>query len=225
MLFFREKTKNTAPDKKLNKENHINQIPNDEFLSAIKKEAQTANKNIEETVTKYKKQLEHKYSDDIALAQKLSNFARKYQLDKALIAIYKAMKYYNKESNCLNIINMEKKITKNNGNEITKIYFNWNDNDYIISYYEKRSLTPDGGMIAYFSLSEKNEEVFKIDSDIEHDEFGTEYRYSNISRFKKKGEWFKFILNSWEILKTADEKMRASWKYCNADTIKDNFSE
>jgi hypothetical protein len=203
----------------------------DEFLASVEEYAKRKAGEVQSAAEQYEKELEEKYSKDLEKKQRLSEFAQDHQLDRALIAVWEEVKYYPAWSkrddfqqwNKLDVSDCDGSEEKNDRDDIKKVSFSYGGRKYEITRAERWLF--DGDKHADFILSENGGEVFGINTSVEHEEGGVTYRCFDISIFKRKGEWFKFLLDAWKITKLKGKKQSADFDYLDADKIKGNFEE
>lgn len=205
----------------------------DEFLAKIDDCVTKATSEVQIAVEKHKESFNEKYSQDLEMKKKLSKFARDKKLDSALIAVWNEIKNYPiwakredfQKFNKIDISSCTGSEEKNDRNIVKSICFSWKGKNYQIVNVESKSYVPDPDVYAEFILLENEEEVFGINTSLEYDTVSSYYRCFDIIVFKKKGEWYKFLLDAWRIIEIEKEKMRVGFNYYNADKIKDNFQE
>lgn len=205
-----------------------------DFFAKIQNHSTDITKTIKNEIDVYENELNKKFSDDLEKKKRLSKFAQDNKLDEALIAIWNEIKYYPNWSNSEDFQSRNKlmisdcigsKESKNN-EKIEIVQFIWEKKPYEIKYIEKKIYLPDDNETnAYFILSEENEEVFSIKTRINYNDYGNSYNCFDISCFKKQGEWYRFLLNSFKVITIQKEKWRVESKYYGAGKIKNNFKD
>ena len=212
-------------------------VPND-YLDDLKQYAEITKQEIKKSTDLHKIELDKKFSQDLELKKRLSEFAKDHALDLALIAVWEDMQYYSSQSkkdNFDNVLNVgeicesEEECKESYQNKIKKISFKWANADFDLTYYQRTY----GGWFpgeeveyhALFELFEGGELVFKIEAKIDDSYYCKSFEDASISAFKKKGVWAKFLIDSWKTIQITKKKLMVDINYYKADDIKDNFQD
>jgi len=226
-----DKNKCGFPLVKNNPREH-NKINKDMFLENVQKYAENSQNEVKALREKHKAELNQKYSEDLKLKNMLSEFAKKQGLDRALIAIWKEIEHYpswskqddfNKYS-LLDLKNIKNSENESNRDRVKSILFEWQGEEYEVKCKEM-SLFCSEEKHAYFTLIEQGEVRFKISTSMDDDEYGSSYRCFAVDAFKRKGNWYKFILDAWKTILIKKDEHSIDFRYTGADKIKNNFED
>ena len=161
------------------------------------------------------------------LKERLSQFARAHELDKALVALWEETKHYPAWSSRGDFDKWNKLHLTDIGGSSEKdtqsVEFTHGAQHYKTT--ERTWSGLDGESYADLSFFEEGNEVFAIGCSLEHGEYGTSYRCLNISALKKRGNWAQVLLEYYGHIKIERNKSSANFKYFRADEIKSRFEE
>ena len=133
---------------------------------------------------------------------RLSEFAKKQELDQALMALWEEIKHYparakQKDGNrAWNRLGVEKVGGSEEGQKIT-VAFSYAAHQYAISstVRDPKFFFPgDEELVTDFDLLEDGKEVFAISCSKEFDEQGTSNKCLSVNAFKRRGEWAKMLI-------------------------------
>lgn len=191
-----------------------------------------ANLEIDSTIIQYQAELKERYSEDIALKNTLTEFAKQNCLDHALISIWDEIKYYPElaqrvDFEKFNILKI-KDIEVINGksarhNERLGVSFKWENIIFCIKNEIKPSFMPDLDGYSEFTIFESGELVFKVSACIRSNEYGSTLHSYSVEALKRKGAWGNFVVDSWKAIQIKKKMHSAEMGYWKADEIKSNF--
>jgi len=199
-------------------------VSSEPFFDEIAEAKRQSEKDIEASTRDYAHNLETRFSDDVRLKERLSHFAREQELDKALIALWKAVEHCPAQwegFSAWNRIEREGEDRYDRGTET--ISFSHEGCQYML--LKKKSWNELTGSSAYFSLSENGEEVFAIDCTENYDEYVNSYSRLSVDAFKMRGKWAKLLLQLYSHIQIERNKSSSDSKYFRADKIKTRFEE
>lgn len=226
-----EKTK--ADREETLSENKYQKTSSTAFENEVMQHATTVFNEITLAAEQYELNLKNTYENDIEIKKRLSKLAEDAKLDLSLTNLWQDLEelfseyktFDGHEKKELQIIDWH--ITKNEEKQ-KEIGFLWNKINFTIKYKESTFLIDSNDNYrAYISLYENDEEVFAVSADIKTNEYTniTEYIGLRIDTFKRQGEWYKFLLKSYHILKSKELSESIDHRYYGAEKIKDNFKE
>lgn len=157
-----------------------------DFYSQVTQYAAQSKQAIDATITAHKEQLDHKYKEDLALKERLSQFARSKKLDEALLALWDEIKFYPSwtkredwvKYNRLGVDTCEKEETIIRDDKLVRLSFS-------IAMQTYELVMRDSG-IADFTLLEQGEAVFGITATYEIGPLLGYYKCSEITCLKNK---------------------------------------
>ncbi len=200
----------------------------DPFLQQIASEKTHRDTTVSAARRQHERELEERFANDIQLKQRLSQFAKDMELDKALIALWEEIKNYPRWSamddfpkerwNNLHLTG----ISGTTEGDTESVEFLHGTQHFKVV---KRIRGYERDLFADFSLSENNEEVFAISCSVEFNEaYDKIFTYPSVTAFKKQGSWAKVLLQYYEQIRIQEAKV-AGIKYWGADEIKTRFKE
>lgn len=196
----------------------------DPFLNEIAEAKRQSEEDIEALTRDYERKLEARFSDDVRLKERLSQFAREQELDKALIALWEAVEHRPAEWEGFSAWDKtESKGESLHERGIETVSFSHEGCQYLLS--KKTSLGEEGDTYAYFSLNEDGAEMFAIDCTENYGEYVNSYTCLSVSAFKKRGKWAKLLLHLYSHIQIQHNKSSYDTKYFRADKIKTRFEE
>ena len=199
----------------------------DPFLHSVSLEKKCTYYAINNARRQYESELETRFADDVKLKERLSQFAREHELDKALTSLWSEIRHYPAWSsrddlgkwNKLNLTG----IAGSKDGDVESVEFAHGDQRFKIA--EKQWYGMEGGSYSDISLFEDSEEVFSVSCTI-HGEYDTDvYRCNSVSAFKKRGNWARVLLEYYAYIQIERNKLSAKLKYFRADEIKSRFEE
>lgn len=196
----------------------------DPFLNEIAEAKRQSAEDIEASTRDYEHKLETRFSDDVRLKERLSQFAREQKLDTALIALWEAVEHRPAEWEGFSA--WSKTEHKGEGyydRGIETVSFSHEGRQYSVS--KKAHFVMELGTYADFSLNEDGAEMFAIHCAENYGEYGNSYSHHSVSAFKKRGKWAKLLLQLYSRIQIERNKSSSDSKYFRADKIKDHFEE
>lgn len=203
------------------------EIPADLFLGEVAEVKSQVDLQVKSETEARKRELEAQYAEDIKLRDRLSDFAKKHKLDKALVDLWESIQHYpswskREDFGKWNKLNL-KGISGSKDGKISSVSFVDSDSKYTIT--EKSWSGMEGESYADFSFLENEEEMFAIGCSVNYGEYGSAYSCHRISAFKKRGNWAKLLLTLYGQIQIERGKSAAGIGYFNADEIKTRFEE
>ena len=179
-------------------------------------------------VQQHEQELEQRFIDDVKyvkLKEQLSQFTRMNELDKALIAFWKEIKYYPTRSTSQDDFDNWNKLnlTGIGGSSEKDI----NSVEFIrgAQRFKVRERTRDeiGNLNADLSFFEDGDEVFAINCLVDSGNEEADYICQCISTFKTRGNWPKVLLEYYGQLKIEKNKSLNAVKYFRAAETRSRF--
>jgi hypothetical protein len=197
-----------------------------QFLAEIEHAKQKADKEVQSVTKNHEQELNARFSEDLELRQRLSQFAQAHELDKALIALWEEVRRYPEWAKSANFSMNKLGLTEASGSEEGKkqtVVFSCAGHRYAIS--STSSLGFDGDSYVEFNLEEDGMEVFAVSCSEHYSEYGTSYKSLRVNAFKRRGEWAKTLLRFHGIIQQERNKAASAVKYYGADQIKKRFED
>lgn len=199
----------------------------DPFLRQVASEKVRTDAAVTAALQLHERELEKRFADDVKLKERLSQFARVNELDKALIALWEEIKHYPAWSSRDDFDKWNKlhltDIAGSSEKDTESVEFMHGTQRFNVT--ERSWSGMEGDSYADFSFFEDGDEVFAIGCSIDYGEYGTSYRCLGISAFKKRGNWAKVLLEYYGRIQVERSKSSAELKYFRADEIKSRFEE
>lgn len=204
--------------------------PSDPFLDEIVDLRNQIDGKIEKLTERYEQELKDKFSQDVELKNRLTNFARENGLVEALKAVWNGVRYYpgacveygteeiSTEANGLKITHG---LIEDNGDDVVE--FSYLDQPYSITSHARESF--DGEKVYDVSLCENGVQVFAISCGLHFNGYDVDYVCGSVSALRKGGNWIKMILEYQGRKQLEAAKWKAEGEYPGADKIKGNFEE
>lgn len=199
----------------------------DPFLVEVAAVKRQSDVQIETATREHERELDTRYSDDIELRDRLSQFAKQHELDRSLVYLWKEIEHYPAWSeredfeqwNKLKLIG----ISGSRDGEVETVSFSYTGHQYTVSKKSWHGM--EGDTYADFSFLEDGAEVFAIGCSVDYGEYDTSYRCHSVSAFKKRGNWAKVLLQLYSRIQIERNKSSSDMKYFRADEIKARFEE
>ena len=199
----------------------------DPFIQQVASEKARTDATVSAALQQHERELEERFADDVRLKERLSQFARTNELDKALIALWEEIKHYPVWSsrgdfdkwNKLHLSGLSGAKEK----DTESVEFMQGTQRFTVTQRTWSGM--EGESYADFSFLEDADEVFAIGCSVDYGEYGTSYRCLNVSAFKKRGSWAKVLLQYYGQIQIERNKSSAEFKYFRADEIKSRFEE
>ena len=200
----------------------------DPFLDEIVRAKQETTLQIERASREHEDQFEAQFSNDIELKQRLSQFAREQELDKALVALWNEIEHYpdwakREDFKKLNLLEIAD-IDSSQGGDSRTISFSHKSHLYALSRKTRVGFI-DNDQYEDFVLQEDGREVFAISCSPEFDGYVTNYRCLSVTMFKKRGQWAKLLLEMFGRIQLDRKRSSFKAKYSSAGEIKKHFEE
>ena len=178
-------------------------------------------------VKQHERELEQRFAEDVKLKERLSQFARAHELDKALIAFWEEIQHYPAWSSRDDFEKWNRlKLTGLGGSsegDVKSVKFTRGVQRFKMT--ERIWSGMEGESYADFAFFEDDDEVFAIGCSMDYGEYANSYRCFNISAFKKRGNWPAVLLEYYGQIQIEKNKSSADFKYFRADEIKSRFEE
>jgi hypothetical protein len=200
----------------------------DSFLQKVASDKAEIDKATIIAMQQYENELEQRFANDVKyvkLMERLTQFARVNELDKALIALWEEIENYPEWSgqedsdkwNKLNLIG----ISGSNEEDTSSVEFIRGAQQFRIRKRVQSGVEEEA--IAGLSLFEDDNEVFAIDCLIFSSDEEARYICQRINTFKKRGNWAKTLLECYAQLKIEKKNSLNDVKYFCAAEIKSHF--
>ncbi|MBI2292371.1 MAG: hypothetical protein HYU73_19055 [Betaproteobacteria bacterium] len=199
----------------------------DRFMLEILAERARTEAAVKAATSQHKRELEERFDSDLKVKERLSQFARTNELDKALIALWEEIKHYPGWSRRDDFEKWNKlQLAGINGSsekDTNLVEFEHEGKVFKVSVRTWSGMESES--YADFSFFEAGEEVFSISCSANYGDYETIYRCINVSSLKKRGNWAKVLLALYGQIQIAKNKVSAEFKYFHADEIKSRFEE
>ena len=203
------------------------QIDKDPYLQEIASFKAKIDKTVITTVRQHEQELEQRYKNDaehLQRKERLSQFARATDLDKALIVIWEEMEHYplwlkRDDSDKWNKLNLQ----GINGSSMENMYsveFLYNSQQFKIT---EKTQSETGELSSILILFEDNIEVFAIECSINAIDEETNHICQQICAFKERGNWPKTLLDLYGRIRIEKGKSADEVKYFRANEFKSRF--
>ena len=203
------------------------QTVTDPFLNAVAAKKARSDAVVAAATQEYKHELDGRFSEDLALKERLSKFARANELDKALIALWEEIRHYPAWSSREDFAKWNKLqltgVSGETNNDFRSVEFTHGSQTFKLS--ERSWSGMEAESYADFSLLENSDEVFAISCSSEYGNYGTDYNCLSISAFKKHGAWANVLLELHALIQIERNKTSAGFGYFRAEEIKSRFKE
>ena len=198
-----------------------------QFLQQLASDKAHIDEAVITAVQQHEHELEQRFIDDakyVKLKEQLSQFARMNELDEALIALWKEIRYYptrssQDDSDKLNKLNLTG-IGGSSKGDIDSVEFVRGAQRFKV---RERTRGEIGNLNADLSFFEDDDEVFAIDCLVDSGNEGADYICQCISAFKTRGNWPKVLLEYYGQLNIEKNKSLNAVKYFRADEAKLHF--
>lgn len=198
----------------------------DPFMQQVASEKARTDAAASVALQQHTRELDERFADDVRLKERLSQFARDNDLDKALIALWEEIEHYPECSRRGGLGKWNKlHLSGINGTkekDTETIEFMQGAQRFKV---KQRTWRGEEGKYADFSFLEDGDEVFAITCSVEWNEYVTSYLCFNVSSFKKQGNWAKVLLQYYWQIRIEKSKSSAELKYAGADKIASRFKE
>jgi hypothetical protein len=199
----------------------------DPFLRQVGEAKARMDAEVEGTLQQHERALDARFSNDVKLKERLSQFARTNELDKALIAMWQAIEHYPAWSqrpdfsdwNKLGLTGISGAAKKDEKS------VEFQEGDIRFRLTERTWWGMEGDSYSDLFLCENDEEVFAINCSVKHEEYGETYSAHSIAALKRRGSWAAMLLKYYGMIQTREKSALADSRYFRADEIKSRFSE
>tara|TARA_B100000686_G_scaffold57111_1_gene61316 strand:+ start:8201 stop:8926 length:726 start_codon:yes stop_codon:yes gene_type:complete len=216
------------------KENYINpdkiksfRINKDPYLQEVSLFKSKIDKAVTTTIRQHEQELEQRYKSDAGHLQRkerLSQFAKDTELDKALIIIWEEIEHYplwlkRDDSDKWNKLNLQG-INSSNKEDSYTVEFIYNSQKFKIV---EKTQSETGGLNSILFLFENDIEVFTIECEITAIDDETNHISQQVCAFKERGNWPKVLLELYGQIKIEQGKSADEVKYFRANEFKSRF--
>lgn len=218
---------NANPEKRDLKMRGNSFAENDAFLNEIADAKRQSDIEFEQAKREHQREFDLRFSDDLLLKERLSQFAKQNELDTALVAAWEELKHYStiaKHENCepQNELEINQVETTRKGREETVSFFKGSQK-FAISLREWDGIESD--TYAEFSFFEDGTEVFAISCSVDFVEFGRHYSCNSICAFRKRGNWAKVLLYIYNHTRINEINLFSDFNNSRANESKMRFEE
>lgn len=197
------------------------------FLQEILVERTRTEEAIKAATLQHTRELEERFDSDLKTKERLSQFARENELDKALIALWDEIKYYPAWSSGDDFGKWNKlhlaSICGSSEQDTDSVEFQHEGQIFKVSARTWSGM--EGQPYADLNFFEAGEEVFSVRCTVDYGEYETCYRCFDVSTFKKRGKWAKVLLELYCRIEIPRNKALVESKYFRADEIRSRFEE
>jgi hypothetical protein len=202
-------------------------VGGDPYLQEVASFKTKIDKSVTTAVRQHEQELEQRYENDaehLQLKERLSQFARVADLDKALIVIWEEIEHYplwlkRDDSDKWNKLNLQG-INSSNKEDTYSVEFLYNSQQLKIT---EKTQSKTGELNSILSLFENNIEVFAIECSINAIDEKTNYICQQICAFKERGSWPKILLELYGRIRIEEGKSADEVKYFRANEFKSRF--
>ena len=202
-------------------------VDEDPYLQEIASFKAKIDESVTTAVRQHEQELEQRYENDAAhlrCKERLSQFARIADLDKALIVIWEEIEHYptwlkRDDSDKWNKLSLEG-INNSNKEDSCSVEFLYDSQQLKIT---EKTLSKTGELNSILSLFENNIEVFAIECSINAIDEKTNHICQQICAFKERGDWPKTLLELYGQIRIEEGKSADEVKYFRANECKSSF--
>ena len=202
-------------------------IGGDPYLQEVASFKAKIDKTVAITVRQHEQELEQRYENDaehLHRKERLSQFARATDLDKALIIIWEEIEHYplwlkRDDSDKWNKLNLQG-ISGSSKEDTYSVDFLYRSQQFKIT---EKTQSETGELNSTLFLFEDNVEVFAIECSINAIDEETNHVCQQICAFKEKGNWAKTLLELHGRIRIEKGKSADEVKYFRANEFKSRF--
>ncbi len=202
-------------------------IDGDPYLQEVASFKAKIDKTVTTTVRQHEQDLEQRYENDaenLKLKERLSQFARATDLDKALIIIWEEIEHYplwlkRDDSDKWNKLNLQG-INGSSKEDTYSVEFLYGSQQFKIT---EKTQSETGELSSILFLFEDNIEVFAIECSINAIDEETNHICQQICAFKERGNWPKTLLELYSQIRIEKAKAADEVKYFRANEFKSRF--
>jgi hypothetical protein len=199
----------------------------DPYLEEVASFKAKIDKSVTTAVRQHEQELEQRYENDAAhlhRKERLSQFARIADLDKALIVIWEEIEHYpiwlkRDDSDKWNKLSLEG-INSSNKEDLYSVEFLYDSQQLKIT---EKTQSKTGELNSILSLFENDIEVFAIECSINAIDEKTNHICQQICAFKERGNWPKVLLKLYGQIRIEEGKSADEVKYFRANECKSSF--
>ena len=199
----------------------------DPYLEGIAKAKVISERRVDSIISENADRLAARFGQDLKLKERLSHFARKLNMDEALISVWDELRYYpswTQDANFKNSMDVSDVFESvEDGGET--VHFTFNETRMSIWSRQCQSFAPDGTTFLDLSLREAASEVFAILCIADQSSYGIDYRCIEVLAFRKRGSWPEKLFSLHGNKRLAKETAAEDRKYTNAPDIRERFEE
>tara|TARA_Y100001936_G_C16043257_1_gene652994 strand:- start:961 stop:1686 length:726 start_codon:yes stop_codon:yes gene_type:complete len=216
------------------KKNHVHsnkinllRIDEDPYLQEISLFKSKIDKTVTTVIKQHEQELEQRYENDaehLQRKERLTQFAKSTELDRALIVIWEEIEHYplwlkRDDSDKWNKLNLQG-INSSNKEDTYTVEFLYNSHKFKIT---EKTQSETGGLNSILFLFENNTEVFAVECSITAIDNETNHTCQQICAFKERGNWPKVLLELYGQIKIEKGKSADEVKYFRANEFKSRF--
>ena len=202
-------------------------VDGDPYLKEVASFKIKTDKNVTAAVRQHERELEQRYENDaehLQRKERLSQFARIAELDKALIVIWEEIEHYplwlkRDDSDKWNKLNLQG-INGSNKEDTYSVEFSYNSQQFKIT---EKTQSETGELKSILTLFEDNVEVFAIECSINAIDEETNHICQQICAFKERGNWPKILLELYGRIRIEKGKSADEMKYFRVNEFKSRF--
>ena len=202
-------------------------VDGDPYLQEVAAFKTKIDKTVTTAVRQNEMELEQRYENDaehLQRKERLSQFARVADLDKALIVIWEEIEHYplwlkRDDSDKWNKLNLQG-VNSSNKEDTYSVEFLYDSQKFKIT---EKIQSKTGELNSTLSLFENNVEVFAIECSINAIDEKTNHICQQICAFKERGSWPKTLLELYGRIRIEKGKSTDDVKYFRAREFKSRF--
>ena len=202
-------------------------VGEDPYLQEVASFKAKIDESVTTAVRQHEQELEQRYENDAAhlhRKERLSQFARIADLDKALIVIWEEIEHYpiwlkRDDSDKWNKLSLEG-INSSNKEDSYSVEFLYDSQQLKIT---EKTQSKTGELNSILSLFENDIEVFAIECSINAIDEKTNHICQQICAFKERGNWPKTLLALYGQIRIEEGKSADEVKYFRANECKSSF--
>jgi hypothetical protein len=203
------------------------QVDGDPYLQEVASFKAKIDKTVTTAIQQHERELGQRYENDaehLHRKERLSQFARASDLDKALIVIWEEIEHYplwlkRDDSDKWNKLNLQD--INGSGKEDTySVEFLYSSHQFKIT---EKTQSETGELNSVLFLFEDNVEVFAIECSINAIDEETNHICQQICAFKERGSWPKLLLELYGRIRIEKGKSAEEVKYFRANEFKSRF--
>jgi len=202
-------------------------VDGDPYLQGVATFKKKIDKTVTTTVRRHEQELEQRYENDaehLHRKERLSQFARAADLDKALIVIWEEIEHYplwlkRDDSDKWNKLNLQG-INGSSKEDTYSVEFLYDSQQFRVT---EKTQSETGELNSILFLFEDNIEVFAIECSINAIDEEANHICQQICAFKERGNWPKILLELYGRIRIEKGKSADEVKYFRANEFKSRF--